>query len=147
MTRTAAGEKVQDVADWLLVYEATDSASSETDVSAAARVSEKLRGPVSTLAGASGFHALLTRSLILAKSECNSLSGVRIELDGSVQGLNELPEDQAREAGRLLICQLLGLLAKFIGESLLLQLVQDVWPDLPLDGADSGGQNRHDAAR
>ena len=32
----------------------------------------------------------------------------------------------------MLIAQLLGLLDSFIGESLMLSLVRDAWPDLPV---------------
>ena len=47
------------------------------------------------------------------------------------------------EGGVVLLAQLLGLLVAFIGESLTLRLVREVWPQLPLDDLDFGkGEQR-----
>jgi hypothetical protein len=59
--------------------------------------------------------------------------GLSIKPDGFLAGLSELHDDgEVAEAGVLLIAQLLGLLVLFIGENLVLRLVLDVWPDLPV---------------
>ncbi len=55
-----------------------------------------------------------------------------------MDGLNELHNDEAEEAGVMLIAHLLGLLATFIGESLMLSLVREAWPELPFDDTNSG---------
>ena len=89
-------------------------------------VSEKLRHPLSTLAGSSGFGSLLARSLTLAKAQDPRLSAVQVKPDGSLEGLGS--EDQDAEAGVILIAQLLELLVTFIGEGLVLNLVLDSWP-------------------
>ena len=67
-------------------------------------------------------------------SDAPSLSVVQVAVDGSLQGLDELrPQvdaDQAREAGIILITQLLGLLVRVVGEAVTLQLVtSEVLPD------------------
>jgi hypothetical protein len=66
--------------------------------------------------------------------EAPSLNAVQVAADGSLQGLDELrPQvdaDQAREAGIVLITQLLGLLVRVVGEAMTLQLVtSEILPD------------------
>ena len=95
------------------------------------RVSEMLRRPLSTLAGSSGFRSLLTRALTLAKAQVPGLSAVQVKADGSLEGCDLDNQDEAAEAGVILIAHLLGLLVTFIGESLMLSLVLDAWPDFP----------------
>lgn len=105
--------------------------SSGANISAALRVCEKLRRPLSALAGATGFRALLSRALALAKARDPGLSAVQVKPDGSLEGLSEVHD------GVLLIGQLLGLLGTFVGESLTLRLIQDAWPDLALNNSNS----------
>ena len=125
--------KMRDLAQRLLAYEAAALNSSEQDTPAVFRVSEKLRGPLSTLAGATGFRTLLARALTLAKTHAPGIGAIQVKPDGSLEGLSELHDDgEVAEAGVLLIAQLLGLLVLFIGENLVLRLVLDVWPDLPI---------------
>jgi hypothetical protein len=58
---------------------------------------------------------------------------MQVAADGSLQGLDELrPQtdtDQAREAGVILITQLLGLLVRVVGEAITLQLTSEILPD------------------
>jgi hypothetical protein len=49
------------------------------------RVCEKLRRPLTTLAGAIGFQSLMLRALTLAKRGAPSLSAVEVTADGSLQ--------------------------------------------------------------
>jgi hypothetical protein len=71
---------------------------------------------------------------------------VQIAEDGSLQGLDDLEpqidKDQAREAGVILIAQLIGLLLFFVGEGLTLRLViSEVLPHprfLPTSGVPIG---------
>jgi hypothetical protein len=93
-----------------------------------------LRQPLITLAGVAGFRSLLSRALTLARVEAPRLSAVQVAADGSLQGLNEhrpqVDADQAREAGIILITQLLGLLVRVVGEAVTLQLVtSEILPD------------------
>ena len=122
------------LAERLLTYEAVAGEKSEPTESAAFRVCAKLRRPLITLAGVAGFRSLLSRALTLARAEAPSLSAVQVAADGSLQGLDELrPQvdaDQAREAGIILITQLLGLLVRVVGEAMTLQLVtSEILPD------------------
>jgi hypothetical protein len=90
-------------------------------------VCDKLRRPLTTLAGAAGFRSLLARALSLAKQESPLLGAWEVKPDGSLQGLN----GEAAQPGAVLIAQLIGLMITFIGESLTLRLLHDVWLDLP----------------
>ena len=132
MSRTTPSPKIRELAQRLLAYEAVGDNPSGANMPAGFRVAEKLRRPLSTLAGSSGFRSLLARALTLAKAQVPRLSAVQIKPDGSLEGLSDLGnQDQAAEAGVILIAQLLGLLVTFIGESLMLSLVLDAWPDFP----------------
>ena len=126
--------QTRDSAQRLLAYENTAGKASEPTEFAAFSVCERLRQPVITLAGVAGFRSLLSRALMLARAEAPILSAVQVAADGSLQGLDELrPQvdaDQAREAGIILITQLLGLLVRVVGEAMTLQLVtSEILPD------------------
>jgi hypothetical protein len=97
------------------------------DTHAVCRVCDKLRRPLTTLAGAAGFRSLLARALTLAKQESPVLGAWEVKADGSLQGLN----GEAAQSGAVLIAHLIGLMITFIGESLTLRLLHDVWLDLP----------------
>jgi len=90
-------------------------------------VCDKLRRPITTLAGAAGFRSLLARALTLAKRESPVLNTWEVQADGSLLGLN----GEAAQSGDVLIAHLIGLLITFVGESLTLRLLHDVWIDLP----------------
>ena len=103
---------------------------------AAFRVSEKRRHRLSTLLGAAGFRALLARALHLATAEVPELSEVEVKTDGSLAGLSKVGRNshgtQMAKGEVMLITELLALLDTFIGEALMLRLVQDVWPKVNL---------------
>jgi hypothetical protein len=126
--------QTRDLAQRLLACQNATGKTSEPTEFAAFRVCETLRQPLCALAGVAGFRSLLSRALTLARAEAPSLGAVRVAADGSLQGLDELrPQvdaDQAREAGIILITQLLGLLVRVVGEAMTLQLVtSEILPD------------------
>jgi len=125
--------QTRDLAQRLLAYENAAGKTSEPAEFVAFRVCERLRQPLITLAGVAGFRSLLSRALTLARAEAPSLSAMQVAADGSLQGLDELrPQtdtDQAREAGVILITQLLGLLVRVVGEAITLQLTSEILPD------------------
>ena len=139
------------LAQRLLTYEAVAGENSEPTESAAFRVCAKLRQPLTTLAGLAGFRSLLSRALTLAKADAPGLSAVQVAADGSLQGLDELePQidgEKARDAGTILVAQLIGLLLTFIGEGLTLRLVQDVWPEAAFDGRVSEKERKLERTR
>jgi hypothetical protein len=125
------------LAQRLLANEAVSGETSLPPKSAAFRVYEKLRRHLCALAGVAGFQSLASRALTLARAEVPNLSAVQITVDGTLQGLDHLePPIDSDEGGDgvIFIAHLLELLFIFIGETLTLRLVQDVWPDLRTRG-------------
>ncbi len=106
-------------------------------VGQALRVCAKLRLPLAKLAGVVGFRSLLTRALTLATAEVPWLGAVQVGVDGSLEGFDAARSEQgatpSAEAGVVVVAQLLGLLATFIGEPLTLVLVRGVWSDAVVD--------------
>lgn len=92
--------------------------------------------------GNGGVRALLSRALVLAKSEVPWLRTVHVQADGSLEGLEQslarLDPDIFIKGNVVLLARLLGLLVAFIGEKLTLGLVRDVWPKVPLGDLDFG---------
>ena len=127
MTRSADALTTRELAQRLLAFEAVEAGTTNADTHAVGRVCDKLRRPLTTLAGAAGFRSLLARALTLAKQESPVIAAWEVNSDGSLQGLN----GEAAQSGAVLIAQLIGLMITFIGESLTLRLLHDVWPDLP----------------
>jgi hypothetical protein len=126
--------QMRDLALQLLAHENTASKTPGPAEFAAFRVCETLRPPLCALAGVAGCRSLLARALTLARAEAPGLSVVQVAADGSIQGLDALrPQvdaDQVREAGVILITQLLGLLVRVVGEAVTLQLVtSEILPD------------------
>jgi len=100
----------------------------------AALVSERLRRVLSTLLGAGGFNALLARAVTLAKAEAPALSALRVQADSSLLGLSE--DAGSADGEVVLVAHILGLLVTFVGEALMLRLVNDAWPKARLDDLD-----------
>src|ERR1035441_10389393 len=126
----------------LTVYERRANTPSEINTPPAFQVCEKLRTHLGTFMGAAGFRELLSCALPRAKAEMPWLGAVHLKADGSLEGLEELnakrnPEELF-EGGVVLVAQLLGLLVAFIGETLTLRFVREVWPEVPLDNLDFG---------
>lgn len=101
------------------------------------RVTEKLREPLATFMGATGFRLLAARALALAKADVPSLEAACVRPDGSFDGLEPTPKFQNAEAGVVVVAHLLGLLSTFVGEPLTRQLLRDSWPDMPIDETDT----------
>lgn len=127
MMRSADAPTTRELAQRLVAYEWVETTSATADTHAVCRVCDKLRRPITTLAGAAGFRSLLARALTLAKQESPVLGAWEVQADGSLQGLN----GEAAQSGDVLIAHLIGLLITFVGESLTLRLLHDVWLDLP----------------
>lgn len=136
MNRNEINPKIRDLAQRLLSLESTAENLSDADKSAVLIISEKLRRPLSTLAGTAGFRSLLMRALTLAKREAWALDGVQVNEDGSLEGLS----GEKTEAGAVLIAHLVGLLETFIGEALTLRLLNDIWPNLSSVDTNSEGK-------
>ena len=140
----------RDLARRLLDFEAAAGAASTPMESKGIRVYEKLRQSLCAFAGVAGFHSIASRALTLTKSHAPSLSAVQVLADGSLQGLGDIEQIDHCQAGEgfvVLIAELLELLLVFIGESLTLSLVRNVWPDIAIDDAIPGTGEKHERAR
>ena len=142
---------MRDFAERLTACETRDNNSSGTKTPAAFPVCEKLRPRLVTLMGNTGFRALLSRALARATLDVPSLRAVQVEADGSLAGVDKLevqaaPEELAK-GSVVLLAHLLGLLVTFIGETLALRLVREVWPKLPLDDFDLGEEDKNEKTK
>ena len=126
----------------LTVYERRRNQPSETNIPPAFQVCEKLRVHLAIFMGNTGFRELLSCALPRAQAEIPWLGAVKMKDDGALEGLEELNAkrnpDELLEGGVVLVAQLLGLLVAFIGESLTVRFVREVWPTVPLDDLDFG---------
>lgn len=128
-----ATPELRTAAERLLKLEAAAGRGTKK-VPTAALVSERLRRVLSTLLGAVGFKALLARAVTLAKAEVPALSALQVQADSSLSGLSEA--DDFPEGEVVLVAHILGLLVTFVGEALMLRLVNDAWPKAHLSDLD-----------
>jgi hypothetical protein len=143
---------MRDFARRLMAYETARNKSAEAKTPALFHVCEKLRPPLATLMGNTGFRALLSRSLALANEEVPWLRAVQVTADGSLEGLDGLhahldDPDEFFEGRVVLLAQLLGLLVAFIGENLTLRLLREVWPKIPLDDLEFDNEGKYEKTR
>jgi hypothetical protein len=139
-----ASPQMLELAERLIEDEAAGATSSEAKIPVAFRVCEKLRRPLTTLAGAAGFRSLLWRALTLAKREAPSLGTLRVNADGSLEDVEPNLDHHDAEGGALLVAHLIGLLYMFIGETLTLRLMHDVWPDISFNTLTAEGTGTHE---
>jgi hypothetical protein len=128
---------VKTLAQRLIAEERRTGRDSDHGGRAAFRVCEKLQLPLCTVAGVAGFTSLLSRARVLALAEAPILAGVLIKPDGSLEYSAameaQLETSDAAKAGTALVGHLFGLLSTFIGETLTLRLVQEVWPKVTVE--------------
>ena len=143
-----AAASMRNLAGRLIAHEAKETKSSGAKSTATFPVCEKLRPRLTALVGTTGFNALLSRALALARPEVPWLRAVHVNADGSLKGLSDL-DTQVDPAqiirGRLaLLANLLSLLVAFIGEKLTLQLMREVWPKLVLKNVVFASGDEHE---
>jgi hypothetical protein len=145
-----AGPKMRHFAKRLTAYERRANTPSETKTPPAFHVCEKLRVHLTTFMGNNGFRELMSCALPRAKAEIPWLGAVKMKDDGALEGLEELNAkrnpDELFEGGVVLVAQLLRLLTAFIGQTLTLRFVREVWPEVPLDDLNSGKGVRNEKA-
>ncbi len=121
----------------LLAYVAAAGAAAEPNDFPGFGVCAALRGPLAKFMGAAGVGALLARALALASVEIPWLRQLRVHDDGTLEGEAEieakLGPGAIAEGEIALVGHLLGLLVIFIGPSLTLGLLHDIWPDWKIE--------------
>ncbi len=133
---------MRNLAERLIAHDAKQNRTSTAETKVTFPVSEKLRVPLAALVGGRGFEALLSRALVLASADVAWLRAVHVNSDGSLEGLAglEAPVDPDKivEGRVVLLTELLDLLKGFIGETLTMQIVREIWPKLFPDDDGNG---------
>ncbi len=134
---------VRDLARRLLIAEAAVQSATQPLSHEGVRVCRTLQVALTRFAGTDGFASLMRRSLVLARVEVPSMHGIKIKVDGSIEGLEELAADSRDSGGDLgteaavaITTHLLGLLVTFVGERITLRLMCEAWPGAPLNESD-----------
>lgn len=123
---------ILNLARQLLAGEKLRVDSSHGDADPAVQACEKLRLPLTKLAGVAGYSSLMSRALTLAKRQAPSLERLRVGADGSLIVSNGVPKvsdtaGPAAPAAVVLVAEMLNLLVTLIGEPLTLSLVRESW--------------------
>ena len=132
--------QMRDFIKRVIAFETRGNGPSGATTPVAFAVCEKLRPQWANLMGAIGFRTLLSRALKMASAEIPWLNEVRVRADGSLEATEKMDaqmDPKTIEGSVALIIKLLGLLEGFIGETLAMRLMQDMWPRLPLNDSDS----------
>lgn len=128
-----ASPEFHDLAQRFVAFETARVNASDEVIDAAVQIIEKLRLHLIKLAGVEGFRSLLMRALALARAQAPALQSLHVGADSSLQGPHETELHSLMgttgQDGIILVAHLLELLVTFIGETLTLQLVRDIWPD------------------
>jgi hypothetical protein len=139
-----ASPEFHDLAQRFVAFKAAQLDASGEVVDVAVQVIEKVRLGLVKLAGVEGFRSLLLRALALARAQAPELKKLQVAEDGSLHCPAEIEPHQATEEmasgttgqdGIVLLAHLLELLVTFIGETLTLQLMRDIWPDASINRA------------
>jgi len=126
---------------------ALEAPGNESSPVATFPMTDKLRAHLAALMGKGGYRALLSRALVLASAEVSWLGALRVKADGGLEWSQapraERDPAELLEGKVVLLAQLLGLLAAFIGVNLTLRLAGEIWPQISVDELDlgNGGDN------
>jgi hypothetical protein len=144
MNRATA--QMRSIAERIIDYETPEENSADAATAANFQVTNRLRPHLATLMGIGGFRALLARALKLAGAEVPWLRGVKLNADGTFEGLAapyaRLTAAEFRQGRIILLAQLLGLLVAFIGPGLTSRLLSEIWPQLAADKVDFGNGDK-----
>ncbi len=130
---------IKNIGQQLIAYESANGSVGSQPFADVITIFGKLQKILSKLAGISGYNSLLRRSLMMGKTKAKSLEMIQIRSDGALE-LNVAHAANSHllleeSAGDILLTQFLGLLVTFIGETLTVNLLRDVWPNVPFEKA------------
>lgn len=137
MRRNEASSTARDLSQRLIAYEASLDHTPQDDISGTCRVCEKLRRSLGSLVGSEAYRTLATRALTLAKREAPLLNAVQVESDGSISGL----VGEAINSNDILVAHLIGLMERFIGKTVTVWLLKDIWSGVPALHVESLGSS------
>lgn len=134
---------MRNVAKHLMIYEQAGKKYSGLDGRWEFNFNERLRLHLAILYGIAGYRSLLARALVMADAEVPWLRKLHMKSDASLEGLeilrDHLDADEILEGKIALLAQLLGSLVAYVGPTLALRLLLEVWPNIPLSQLDLGG--------
>jgi hypothetical protein len=142
---------MRSIARHLIDFEAQRKKSPQEGLSVIFPVTDKLRPLLATLTGNGGFRALLSRALALAGAEVPWLRALHVNADGVLEGgegsYARIDPAESLEGKVVLLARLLELLVAFIGTSLTLRLLGEVWPQISFNamGFGNGDDNEKKA--
>jgi hypothetical protein len=136
--------RIRAFAQQILGHEAAASNTSVQTLAPALQLIERIRRPLCELTGVGGFNALAKRALTLARAQAPDLRALHVKPDGSLDGHSEIL-DPDPVAGIELTATLLNLLVTLVGESLMLRIVLDAWPELTAPAPEPSEGSEDDA--
>jgi hypothetical protein len=128
----------------LLLHEADERLEPAALGDAIEHVYAKFRRRLVDLIGQTGFSALFSRALHLARRESAQLTAISVDAAAPQQllGAHEFAVAHASDAAAAftaIVAHFIWLLLTFIGEQLSIQLITDIWPQLATAIAAPGG--------
>jgi hypothetical protein len=117
----------------------------DAQAEAAERVLQRLAERIIPLVGAGGFHLLLQRALRRTCAEHPWLGALQIgpdapwRLPGMAEAAGSRPPAEAEAAAQALLAELIGLLARFLGADMAIQLVRQSFPEITRGGDTGSG--------
>jgi hypothetical protein len=129
-----ASPKLKELVRRLLAHEQRSAIRAGVTKAKPFAVVERLRKPLVDLSGVAGFRSLLSRSLALAGEDVLWLKALHIKADGIIEGLDELSGEVSYEdvveGESALATHFMTFLVNFIGPTMTLKVLQDVWPKM-----------------
>jgi hypothetical protein len=123
---------IRRLAKQILAYEHEANSSSVPPSHLEFRVIEKLNFYFVALMGSYAYRVVLSRALATASEEVPWLSKISVNQDRMLEGWSELEKSMAPDVlfeGRVvLLARLLEFLITFVGETMTLRMLRDVWP-------------------
>lgn len=145
-----ASPQIRSLARRIIAFETVERASAGIPAPAKFPTVAKLSVCLSALMGQIGCQALLSRALVLAAGEFRWLAQLSVNSSCAVEALTvpqaALEPADFAEGEVAMVSQLLALLVAFIGPTLTLRLLKELWPTLSLGHGDLyNPENQEDA--
>lgn len=122
----------------VLEIEADRELPQESGVDYLDRACEQLRSQMSQVVGALGYSTLLAHALVLAKQEDPVVEQLSMDQSGALEWGNQPELSSRARATEILLTKLIQLLITFLGETVTLRLLQNVWPELSIVDSNPG---------
>ena len=141
-----ASSQMQDFAARVVAFEARENGTNGAGNPVAFAICGKLCPHWANLMGSIGFRTLLSRALVSVHGKVAWLRAVHVQADGLL-AWSAKPEAHVAAAemavgSAVLLVELVGLLEGFIGETLAMRMMHDVWPKLSPSDSDSDKGHR-----